>query len=509
MACACLGGPIALAAGDDGSRDPKFDELMAQTARTDPDSPAVLESLLEHVDALVKSREGGCEKSLEEAQAALDAASHRPAVSLLLPLGPARLADLGYELHRAKAACAASSSSADAELRLALEAAQQGVERHREALDYPAMAVMQFNAAATMHVLGEQDAAVSALAAALDMDHEYGLLKDAQENQRLMQQWRTGAQPPAAPAETPAPAAARSVSLKFGWRESDAQDKIEVSVAYLSEGNAAQVAATKVVTQHLRQVGGMWRLSRDLNADAATDVHGFRGQDAFFGFVLPMGEALLAQPDIAISRNGAFQSALGLQALTAQLVKRGRDLKTAATGQRPGFLDSQQDLYSAFSPENLWWQSEENYNLQTGAWIGATLEQGTWYQITSSLRLAGLTDWFLPHDIEFAYTRDVPCTPPAAAPQCVEIVIHATPQGEALDDMMKQSSSFTRVQRYWSATYIRLVTEPGTLTPYSFDMRRYWHITGRESSPGPASGMERVVTSFTYSAPGAGASGPS
>lgn len=502
LACGCLLAASASAA-DDQRPDPKLEALMAATAHTDPDSPALLEGLLEHVYSLLQAYKGRCE-GLEEAQQALDAASDRPAVGLLLPLGSARLANLSYELHRAQAACLAGPGR-DAQLHLALDAAQQGVERYRDALDYPSMAVMQFNAAVTLRSLGEEDAAVAALATAIGLDHEYGLLEDAQENEQLIQHWRPGvpATPPAAALAPP-----RQVSLRFAWRESDAQEKIDVSVAYLSQGKAAHGTATKGVVQQVRQVRGQWHVSRDLSAAAPLDAQGFQADGVLFGLVLPMSEALLGQPDIAIGPKGDFESAAALERFSLQVLKSSRALITPLSGQPLSWVQSR-ELNDALAPGILWTQSEASYNLLTGAWIGATLEQGTWYQTTASLRLAGLTDDFLVHDVQFAYTRDVPCTPPAAAPVCAEIVMHGAPQAADLDDLMSELGTLTRRTRYWSSTYIRLVTDPKTLTPYCLDVRRYWHITGRPFpfSSEPASGMERVVRTFTYRAPAPG--GPS
>lgn len=501
----CLFAVLA-AAGDDGPRNAKFTELMAATARTDPDAPAVLEGLLEHAQNVLQTHQGHCEMGLEDAQAAFDAASNRPAVGILLPLGPARLTDLSYKLHRAKAVCAGDTAVRDAELHLALEAAQQGVERYGDALDYPSMAIMQFNVAATLHLLGDQDAAVSALAAAINIDREYGLREDAHDNEQLMREWRLGAQPDSPPDTELAPA--RSATLKFAWRESDAQEKIEISVADLSQGAAARAHASKTVKQTLRQVRGFWRLTRDLKSAAPIEGQGFQEHDALFGLVLPMAEALLAQPNIEVDAKGNFEGAAVQSSFSTQLVNSTRGIFSEVSRQRLPFLEDHALNY-AFTPDMLWAQSEDDYNLQTGAWIGATLEQGTWYRTTTILRLPGMSDRFLPHDVEFAYTRDVPCTPAEGTPQCVEIVMHATPAPPDLDEWASQVSTLTRRMRYWSSTYIRLVTDPQNLTPYCLDVRRYWHLNGR---PFPFrgetdSGMERVVTTYTYGPPARG--GPS
>lgn len=93
LACGCLLAAWACA-GDDGARERKLDGLMAATARTDPDSPAILEGLLEHVDSLLQAHEGRCE-GLEEAQTALD-------MLLLLHRGPAGACDASFGRHLRK-----------------------------------------------------------------------------------------------------------------------------------------------------------------------------------------------------------------------------------------------------------------------------------------------------------------------------------------------------------------------------------------------------------------------
>jgi hypothetical protein len=46
---------------------------------------------------------------------------------------------------------------------------------------------------------------------------------------------------------------------------------------------------------------------------------------------------------------------------------------------------------------------------------------------------------------------------------------------------------------------MRIVTDPNTLTPYVYDVRRYWHIAGdnRGIVP-PYNQVERLVSTFTY-----------
>jgi hypothetical protein len=55
---------------------------------------------------------------------------------------------------------------------------------------------------------------------------------------------------------------------------------------------------------------------------------------------------------------------------------------------------------------------------------------------------------------------------------------------------------------FWATTYMRIVTDPNTLTTYLYDERRYWHASG--GNPGadnpnkPDNHSERLVSTFTY-----------
>jgi len=137
-------------------------------------------------------------------------------------------------------------------------------------------------------------------------------------------------------------------------------------------------------------------------------------------------------------------------------------------------------------------------------WLGATLEQGVWYKLAAPLTLPVARQVVLPNDIEFAYTRDLPCTAAATQHSCVEIVVHAKPQEAAVKDLIEDSyypfvKSDQERLHYWSASYIRIVTDPETLAVRVYDVRRYWHISDKKATQEPvANRFERVVTTFDY-----------
>ena len=129
----------------------------------------------------------------------------------------------------------------------------------------------------------------------------------------------------------------------------------------------------------------------------------------------------------------------------------------------------------------------EEYNLETGTWIGAALDQGVWYPITATLSLPLAPGAFVPHKMEFAYTRPVPCVTDSAALSCIEIVLRAAPDPGVMQsvlDRLARAAYLPRTQhpQLWSATEMRLVTDPKSLQPYRREIRRhlYWWSGARK-----------------------------
>jgi len=148
----------------------------------------------------------------------------------------------------------------------------------------------------------------------------------------------------------------------------------------------------------------------------------------------------------------------------------------------------------------------QSFNMETATWAGATLEQGVWYQMSAPLLLPGLGmgQFQVTHDIEFAFTRELPCTPGTTEPLCVEIVLRATPDANDLKlarDLVTRALQLPdpNTLRYWSAASLRLVVKPDTLVPYIRDTRRYWYIAidGTEKGDFIIS-SERVVATSAY-----------
>jgi hypothetical protein len=218
--------------------------------------------------------------------------------------------------------------------------------------------------------------------------------------------------------------------------------------------------------------------------------------------------ALRQHPDIEVSDNGDLQAVVDSTKVARRLITGTQALirdRASAGGARARL--SRHAVYAtdvAFAPELVETKAAEDYSLETGAWIGATLEQGVWYSMSAELCMPGIEQMLLRHDLEFAYTRDVPCTPGSATRGCVELVIHATPEEDALKefiDALMHRLTIGRVQtaHYWSTTSLRIVTDPNTLEIYASDARRYWYLsTGQAAPEDLENASEKIVSTFTY-----------
>ena len=104
-----------------------FEAAIARLEQFDPQAPQALNARLEYADFLTDpptgpATTGDCHARLDAAQAQLDVLAAQPAVNVLLPQGPARLANDVYNIHAARAECDAAQR--DHELTKALDAAR-------------------------------------------------------------------------------------------------------------------------------------------------------------------------------------------------------------------------------------------------------------------------------------------------------------------------------------------------------------------------------------------------
>ena len=481
------------------------DQAISDLQRRDPGSPAALDGQLEYASQLINSHDAACEKRLTLAQTQLDGAAADPSFDVVLPLGLARLADLQYRLHVARAACQSLAPQREVELQLALAAAQQAVDIYRQALDYPSMTIAQFNVAVTQRLLGDEGGSLASLAAAIALDKEFGLHQDATDNTRLLARWRGDfdmANVGAASADFPT----RTVTLK-SWQPGDAQVNVQIEEAFVIDGHITHDEAHRTFDQHVRHDRHSWVVSYQPGAIGYGPVQWPEETSDIRELAMSFARGL-GTPELEVGMKGNFQRVPELYTFSKAQLAAARALMLdhldSGHGARRVDWSNRQMMQIAFLPATIETDATENYNLRVGMWSGATLEQGVWYKLAAPLTLPGARQLLVPNDIEFAYTRDVPCAGAAAEHPCVEVVVHASPQEEALTEIMDglDSVAATRLSthvHYWSVTHIRIVMDPETLSTQVYDVRRYWHVSDTKATDERLENRsERIVTTFTY-----------
>jgi len=501
---------VTAAESSDESPAPKdFEDAIAALDMIDPNAPAALAARLEYADVLAGSAGDDCRQRLDEAQSVLDGVGAKPAFAVALPGGRARAENTEYRIHLARASCGGVTPSRDSELREALGAAQRAVELYRDSLDYRSAAISQFNAASTHRLLGDDELSIAALEITIDMDREYGFRQDAEDNNQLLMRWKSGngaVVHSAADGMQDFPR--RSVTLKFGWTPCDADAEIQLDISRASADRVNRASGAASLKVHIRKNHRPWLESYEpITVVNDADVKSNGAADLSLLAIL-FTRALRQHPEIIVSHNGDLlevvdsrKAARQLSAATRALI-RGRAPAREIAARLS--MHAGDEIDAAFAADTIEAKAEEDYSLATGAWIGATLDQGVWYRMSAALIMPGIDNVLLPNDMEFAYTRNVPCTADSAAPSCVEIVLHATPQEEPLGQWLEQLTLNLKLPRgrtvhYWSTSYLRIVTDPNTLMTYATDRRRYWYASAGGADPNAATtASESIVTTFAY-----------
>ena len=494
LACACAVPPHQ-APTSDGD----FEATIARIQRTDPRSPAVLSVQLAYAEFLLSGAPGPCAERLERVQEQLGSVDANPKTRVMFPGGWARAAELEYRLQLARAACG-SETDRENELRTAVAAARRAVELYGNAFDYRSMAIMQFDVGRVLHQLGENAAALAALEKALEMDREYGFQEEAREAYKLLLTWRGKPADDAQITQLMQDFPKRRAVLQFGWRPSDAQITLDSERECILDGQILSSRASATLKRHIGVDGDGWSVSHAHNLTRYEPgvwptVQAPQTVQAVFP------PALLPAADFKVSATGEFEGVTNYtNALAARLVDRTEELIRAAapTGDRASSLTAAalEDAAYTFSPGMLEAAAAENYQLETAMWIGATLEQGVWYEVSAPLSLPGMPRTVVQHRVEFAFTRMVPCNAAAAAQTCVELVIHAAPDDEALNQVIADKS----LAAYIASTEVRIVTDPATLLPYAREERAYWYASLGNGRRDSVLGLEHVVSTTSYGA---------
>jgi len=478
-------------------------DSIAQLDKSDPGSPGALEGRLEYVDLILSTATGeDCQQRLDDAQSQLDTVAADPSFEVLVPAALARAADVEYRIHTARADCGSDPAKRTSELHEALAAAQRAVGLYRDALDYQSMAVMQFSIAATQRLLGNDAAAVAELRAALEMDREYGFREDAEGNYALLAQWTGKAGEADALKDFPR----RTAILKFAWSIRNAQVAVDVNHARVFEGSVLRYRGHTSFKRTYREGHfGSWQVAQE-PGPVSFDFADWPQDPGVLHELAPVLERALAEfPDIDVNKQGEFTRARDTDRLGERLTRETDALLTqhAPTQPHPSRLQSTlaHDRHLVFNSEAIQERAAERHGFETEAWVGATLEQGVWYEMSAPLAVPGALPISLAQDVEFAFTHPVPCKADSPDRACVELVVRATPQADAVSDLVEAMDAHYKVKaHYWSSTYMRIVTDPNTLMIHVRDVRQFWH-TSFDGVAGPdaiQNESQRLVATSEY-----------
>lgn len=504
LACSCASvGPRTPA---DESPSQYFQRTIADLQRSDPGSPALLNVRLAYGDYLLSAAPGSCALRTVLAQEQLGSAAASPKARVLYPGGWASAADLEYRIQLARATCGGRSAHKD-DLLAAVAAAHRAAEAYRDAFDYRAMVIMQFNAAVALHRLGEDAAAIAALESALDTDREYGFADDARDNYKLLLTWRRQPAGAAQVARLMQDFPKRRAVLKYDWHPADARITLEERRDCLEDGGIVRSRATAAYERHITATPrGGWSVSyTDRLTRYRPGVWPLRpGSYPPQLFFPPLR---LPATDFNVTATGELAELTHSTAFAARLTARANGIIKAgapagAVG-RSAMNDALDAAANALSPGMLEAATTETYQLETAMWIGATLEQGVWYRLSAPLALPGLSGIVLQQRVEFAFTRTVPCAAGQAAPRCVEIVMRATPDEQAVRGLLADIDSplpGSRFRDYQASILVRIVVDPTTLLPYAREEWMYWYASLGKNSSDTILESDHVVSTTSYPA---------
>jgi hypothetical protein len=286
----------------------------------------------------------------------------------------------------------------------------------------------------------------------------------------------------------------RSTSLSFGWFDGKADLTLTLDYEQLSEGGMLKMHGMAAGERRVRGRNDGWTVSFEPRGTHYEINEWPNDESLVQGIVVSLTRMPLRFHDFDLARAGNFAQSIAADKFNSNMHS---DVKAVteflAQNNASARLTQQIRSVSWKYGDDIEALVGEAYGIETGTWIGASLDQGVWYDMQVPLSLPLVPGLFVTHQIQFAFTRQVPCTADSSDEACVEIVLRATPDPKDLQRLLmnfSQSMSLghKKALQLWSATYMRLVTDPRTLQFYESDIRRssylrqtrlsYWTLKG-------------------------------
>lgn len=487
-----------------------LEAIIARTGKIDTKHPDYLAAQLEYAQLLARNTSSDdCAVRLPAADAHLKIVTDSIVTPVVLKTARGRVPVVGYYVEMARSRCTEGAAKTAA-LQAALKYARDAVAGYRTLFMYEPMTIMQFNVAQTLHDMGDEPQAAKEMQATLDIDRAFGFKADAEENFRTLNAWQKKEISDADVSAFSASFAPRSVSLKFGWMPT----KVDITTTF---DNATYEGGTVGHSKFTLPMTGTIAVNKPANATAATDdlVYEVKageprldaataGADVEKKVMALMARILGKIPAVVISKTGEFKEVRDLDAFAQQMsteidaaVKDAVPEKDARYPAVKAATDRELKPFSA--RENLLGRMQQDYSLETGIWIGSTLEQGGWVSLPLTLSMNG-TQGFLEHTVEAEFARRVPCGVGKPPEGCVELVLDAVPTEKALADVVQktQDSGKGRLD-YAAATRIRIVVDPDTLLPYETETLRYTYLAlANKGQRAVKIASEQMVGAYKY-----------
>jgi hypothetical protein len=479
----CAGAQAQNAAPTFAEQAKRFEEVISGMAKVDQKHPDFLNANLDYVLLLTRAAEGDCRERLISAQSMYDTVRNTSVAPLVLAAAAGRIPFAGYSIEMARYRCLADPDQKHEALVAAQKLARDAVEGYRTAFYYDSMAVMQYNVAQSYVDLGDKAQAIKELETAIAIDRTYGLRRDAEENFRVLKEWQGAKTSDAEIATFVESLKPETATLAFDWKPFSVQANAQFDFGSFEGVDVKHTRFAVPMTGKLKNekdhlvyewTTGEPHIETAFGTDAAGRVER--------KIVAVLARLVGRLPPAEISRAGEFKGVREVDVLSKSMTKEIDDAVAATVPADDARLPQikavvDEALRPYAKPENLLGKFQEQFALDTGIWIGAKLEHGTWMEMPLIMSLNGTPQGFVRQRARFALTRWLPCEAKSAPRSCIEVVLEARPEQPAVADIAAKMAAANQGRfDYVGETRRRIVIDPATLRVYESESMRLSYI---------------------------------
>jgi hypothetical protein len=184
-----------------------------------------------------------------------------------------------------------------------------------------------------------------------------------------------------------------------------------------------------------------------------------------------LAKATSAPPSYVVSSSGEFLRIEGIEAFRNGIFEGMED----AFAEFPAATREQviQSIAAVVSREQLEASLASEWNSHVGSWIGAEMDEGDLYELTSSQAIPAFGNIEVPMRSTFLFKQRVSCDGAEPTKRCVELEMRTfvDPEGltaavEAFMARLPAGHEAPRIQGLQQETVVRLISEPDTLLPH-------------------------------------------